>query len=189
GPPGINLFHCLKAHPGGGGASIFVDGIGAANALRDSDPDAFELLSTVPLLFVAERNPQERFRSRARVIALDSEGQVRGIRITDRTLPALDLPLELIEPAYRAIGRFYRLLLAPERIFERLLKPGELVVFDNHRVLHGRRAFDPEAGERWLQQLSVDREEFQSLFRQLAEAEGRTDLAHWDQDAGALSQN
>ncbi len=189
GPPGINLFHCLKSHPAGGGASIFVDGIGAADALRSSDPDSFELLTTVPLMFVAERNPEERFRSRARAIALDSDDRIRGIRITDRTLPALDLPINLIEPAYRALGRFYSLLLAPERIFERLLNPGELVVFDNHRVLHGRRAFDPAAGERWLQQLSVDREEFQNLFRQLADTEGRIDLSRWDQDAGALSQN
>ncbi len=187
GPPGINLFHCLKSHPDAGGESIFVDGIGAADALRSSDPEAFEVLTTVPLMFVAERNPRERFRSRARVIALDSDGQIRGIRITDRTLPALDLPIELIEPAYRAIGLFYQFLLAPERIFERRLNPGELVVFDNHRVLHGRRAFDPASGERWLQQLSVDREEFQNLFRQLAEMEGRNDLSHWDQDAGALS--
>lgn len=188
GPPGINLFHCLKSHPEGGGESIFVDGVGAAETLRESDPQAFELLATVPLMFVAERNPQERFRSRGRVIALDHEGKIRGIRITDRTLPALDLPIDLIEPAYRAIGKFYQLLLAPDRVFEHRLNPGEMVVFDNHRVLHGRRAFDPAAGERWLQQLSVDREEFQSLFRQLAEAEGRDDLSHWDQDAGALSQ-
>jgi gamma-butyrobetaine dioxygenase len=188
GPPGINLFHCLKSHPAGGGASIFVDGIGAAEALRNSDSEAFEFLTTVPLMFVAERNPQERFRSRARAITLDSDGEIRGIRITDRTLPALDLPLGLIEPAYRAIRMFYQLLLSTERTFEHLLNPGELVVFDNHRVLHGRRAFDPAAGVRWLQQLSVDREEFQSLFRQLAEAEDRVELSHWDQDAGALSQ-
>ena len=188
GPPGINLFHCLKSHPEGGGQSIFVDGIGAAEALGESDPEAFELLSTVPLMFVAERNPQERFRSRGRAIALDHEGRIRGIRMADRTLPALDLPIDLIEPVYRAIGKFYQLLLAPERIFERRLNPGEMVVFDNHRVLHGRRAFDPAAGERWLQQLSVDREEFQSQFRLLAEAEGRDDLSQWDQDAGSLSQ-
>ncbi|MCP4766549.1 MAG: hypothetical protein GY875_09770 [Gammaproteobacteria bacterium] len=141
----------------------------------------------MPLLFVAERNPQERFRSHARAIALDHNGEIRGIRITDRTLPALDLPIAQIETAYRALRQFYRLLLAPERVFEHLLKPGELVVFDNHRVLHGRRAFDPQASERWIQQLSVDREEFQSMFRQLAEAQGRSDLAQWDQDAGALS--
>lgn len=189
GPPGFNLFHCIQSHANSEGASIFVDGIGAAQALRESDPDAFKFLTTVPLLFVAERNPQERFRSRAHAIALDSEGQIRGIRITDRTLPALDLPIEQIELGYHALRQFYQLLLSPERVFERLLNPGELVVFDNHRVLHGRRAFDPQASERWLQQLSIDREEFQNLFRQLAEAQGRDDLSRWDQDAGALSQN
>ena len=94
-------------------------------------------------------------------IALDSEGQIRGIRITDRTLPAPDLPVEQIESGYHVLRQFYQLLLAPERVYERLLNPGELVDFDNHRVLHGRRAINPQASERWLQQLSVDREEFQ----------------------------
>ena len=189
GPPGFNLFHCIQSHANGEGASIFVDGIGAAQALRESDPEAFKFLTTVPLLFVAERNPQERFRSRAHAIALDSGGHIRGVRITDRTLPALDLPVQQIEPAYHALRQFYQLLLAPERVYERLLNPGELIVFDNHRVLHGRRAFDPQVSERWLQQLSIDREEFQNLFRQLAEAQGRDDLSCWNQDAGALSQN
>jgi len=79
------------------------------------------------------------------------------------------------------------LLLSPQRCFECLLKPGQMIVFDNHRVLHGRRAFDPLGGERWLQQLSVDREEFQNRLRQLAEAQGRSDIARWQQDGGALS--
>ena len=187
GPPGINLFHCLQSHQNGGGESIFVDGIGAAEALRCDDPEAFELLTSEPLMFVAERNPKERFRSRAPAIALDHEGQVRGVRITDRTLAALDLPIELVEPAYRAIGLFYELLLSPIRLYEHQLNPGEMVVFDNHRVLHGRRAFDPATGQRWLQQLSIDREEFQNMFRQLAENQNRDDLSQWDQDAGALS--
>jgi gamma-butyrobetaine dioxygenase len=187
GPPGINLFHCLLAHPGGEGASIFVDGIGAAQALEQQDPESFKLLASIPLSFTAERNSQERFSARSTVIAIDSNDQIRGIRITDRTLPPLDLPIDLIEPAYRALSEFYRLLLSPQRCFECRLKPGELVVFDNHRVLHGRRAFDPLAGERWLQQLSVDREEFQNRLRQLAEAQGRSDIARWQQDGGALS--
>ncbi len=186
-PPGISLFHCLLAHPGGEGASIFVDGIGAAQALKQQNPESFKLLASTPLLFNAERNAQERFSARATVIAIDSDDQIRGIRITDRTLPPLDLPIALIEPAYRALNEFYRLLLSPQRCFECLLKPGQMIVFDNHRVLHGRRAFDPLAGERWLQQLSVDREEFQNRLRQLAEAQGRSDIARWQQDGGALS--
>jgi gamma-butyrobetaine dioxygenase len=188
GPLGIILFHCLKPDPSGGGASLFVDGIAAAEALRQSDPAAFAFLAATPLVWAAERNPEERFRTRARAIATDSRGVVRGVRMTDRTLPPLDLPEDQIEPAYQALRALSEALYAPERIFERLLRPGDLAVFDNHRVLHARRSFDPEAGERHIQQVSVDREEFHNLFRQLAERLGRFDLANWEPDAGALSQ-
>ena len=189
GPPGISIMHCLCADPSGGGASIYVDGIAAAEALRGSDTEAFEFLSKVPLTFCAERNSEERFRSRARVIATDSEDIIRGIRITDRTLQQPDLPPGQVELAYRALGQFYALLLGPDFRLEHLLQPGELVAFDNHRVLHARRAFDAAAGERWIQQLSIDREEFHNFFRQLAESQNRFDLSNWEQDAGALSQN
>jgi gamma-butyrobetaine dioxygenase len=188
-PPGISLMHCLRADPGGGGVSVFVDGIAAAETLRSTDPEAFEFLARVPLSFAAERNPQERFRARARVIAIDFEGVVRGIRVNDRTQSKPDLEIDQIEPAYRALGKLYEIIMAPENNFEHLLQPGEMVLFDNHRVLHARRSFDPAAGERWLQQVSVDREEFHNRFRQLAESCGRFDLSAWDPDAGALSQS
>ena len=114
-------------------------------------------------------------------------GQVRGVRITDRTIAPLDLPIEQIEFAYQALSDFYRVLTSTERRFEYVLKPGEMVIFDNHQVLHARHAFDPEAGERWLQQLSVDREEFHNRLRQLADQLGREDIRHWEADAGCLS--
>lgn len=188
GPPGIVLFHCLKPDPTGGGASIFVDGIGAAQALLEQDPEAFELLTRTPMLFRAERNPKERFKARGPMIVLDMDGTVRGIRVTDRTLAPLDLPEALIEPAYRAVAVFYGLLYEPERALEVPLKSGDMVVFDNHRILHARRAFDPEAGERHIQQLSVDREEWHNLFRQLGDRLGRDDIANWEPDAGVLSR-
>ncbi len=184
---GIMLFHCLKPDPSGAGASIFADGIAAAEALRQSDPEAFDFLTTTSLVQAAERNPEERFRTRGRIIATDCQGVVRGIKAADRTLPPVDLPEDKIEPAYQALRAFLAHLYAPERIFEKCLEPGDLVIFDNQRVLHGRRAFDPDAGERHIQQVSIDREEFHNVFRQLAEQLGRFDLANWEPDAGVLS--
>ena len=73
-------------------------------------------------------------------------------------------------------------------VFDHHFQPGEMAVFDIHRILHARRSFNPNAGERWIQQLSVDREAFHSLFRQLAEYQQRFDLSHWEPDAGVLSQ-
>ncbi|MGI9462755.1 MAG: TauD/TfdA family dioxygenase [Aestuariivirgaceae bacterium] len=184
---GIMLFHCLKPDVTGAGASIFADGIAAAEALRQSDREAFDFLTTTPLLQAAERNPQERFRTRGRIIATDSEGVVRGVKVADRTLPPPDLPEDKIEPAYRALTAFMAELYDPKRIYERCLQPGELAVFDNQRVLHGRRAFNRDAGERHIQQVSIERDEFHNRFRQLAEQVGRFDLASWEPDAGVLS--
>ena len=187
GPPGISFFHCLKSHDQGG-SSQFVDGVAAAEQLRETAPESFHFLSNTPLLMAAERNPQERFRNRGRVIATDHDDIVRGVRVSDRNFPPIDyLPDDQIEMAYQAMHDFAKCVYAEERVFDHQLKPGELVIFDNHRVLHARRAFNPAAGERWIQQLSVDREEFHNVFRQLGEKLGDESVIDWEPDAGLLS--
>jgi len=45
--------------------------------------------------------------------------------------------------------------------FEQLLQEGECVVFANRRVLHARREFDTETGERWLKGTYVEWDDFQ----------------------------
>ena len=47
------------------------------------------------------------------------------------------------------------------------LAPGELIAFDNRRVLHGRGAFDPASGRRRLQGCYVDGDELLSRIRTL----------------------
>jgi gamma-butyrobetaine dioxygenase len=48
------------------------------------------------------------------------------------------------------------------------LKAGEMAVFDNRRVLHGRQSFNPNTGLRHLRGCYVDRGEFQSRIRVLS---------------------
>ena len=50
------------------------------------------------------------------------------------------------------------------------LAAGEMVVFDNRRVLHGRQAFDPSTGRRHLRGAYVDRGEWDSRIRVLSRA-------------------
>ena len=172
GPPGI-VFHCgFQTSPDGGGASRLVDGLLAAERLREKDSPSFEFLSTVPLRFAGLRNPRERFISRARLIALDEDGDIIGVRFNDRTFGLQDLPDDMMEPAYRALRAFAIELYADDLAYEHLLEPGEVHVFDNHRVLHARREFDEHAGIRRLQVCAVEREEFHNRLRQLAEKRG-----------------
>jgi gamma-butyrobetaine dioxygenase len=56
----------------------------------------------------------------------------------------------------------------PKYILNLKLKGGEMVVFDNRRVLHGRSAFDPNTGRRHLHGCYVDRGEFESRLRMLS---------------------
>nr|POF26163.1 gamma-butyrobetaine dioxygenase [Quercus suber] len=71
-------------------------------------------------------------------------------------------------------AKFNALIHRPEGIYERMMKPGECVLFDNRRVLHARRAFEvADAGkERWLRGSYLDRDPFKSKLRTLQDRFG-----------------
>nr|POF12908.1 gamma-butyrobetaine dioxygenase [Quercus suber] len=74
----------------------------------------------------------------------------------------------------KAAAAFNALIHRPEGIHERMMKPGECVLFDNRRVLHARRAFEvADAGkERWLRGSYLDRDPFMSKLRILQDRYG-----------------
>ncbi len=121
----------------------------------------------------------------ARVIARDASGDLEGIRFTDRNIPPQSLPLDRVEAFYRAYKAYWREVNDPAAQFRYAMRPGDLHVFDNHRVLHGRLAFDPTKGPRHLQQCAVARDEFHSTLRVLATRLGNA-AAEAPLDRGAL---
>ena len=70
---------------------------------------------------------------------------------------------------HAAASKFDSLLHRAEGLHERLMKPGECVLFDNTRVLHARRAFDVgDVGKaRWLKGGYVDKDPYLSKLRVL----------------------
>jgi hypothetical protein len=87
---------------------------------------------------------------------------------------------ELLSQRYQgwhsAAQAFNKLIHRPEAIFERLMKPGEFVIFDNRRVLHARKAFEVgDAGkERWLRGGYVDEDPFRSKLHVMGRQEMET---------------
>ncbi|WPG98916.1 gamma-butyrobetaine dioxygenase [Acrodontium crateriforme] len=65
---------------------------------------------------------------------------------------------------HSAATKFNDLIHRPGMIYDRLMGPGECVLFDNRRVLHARRAFEVgDAGkERWLRGAYVDKDPYES---------------------------
>ncbi len=163
--PGIQFLHCL-ANEAEGGGSRFVDGFRVAEAVRDADPDAFHLLSTVDIPFRFHDRDYD-IRSRSPVVVLGHDGRLVEVRFSPHMADTFDLPIELVEPYYRAFRLFMERTRDPSLMIATRLMAGEMVVFDNRRVLHGREAFRPNTGFRHLRGFYVDHGEFRSRLRVL----------------------
>lgn len=171
---GLIYLHCLKAH-GRGGETLLVDGFAVAERLRAEAPDAFAVLSEIPLNFASKVTNGDDWRARGRVISLGPDQEVCGIRFSEGSIHQLDLSEALIEPVHSALERFQEALNDGALWLKIALLPGDLLVIDNQRVLHGRTAFDPDQDDRHLQTCSTRRDEFHNRYRHLARKCGRDD--------------
>ena len=152
-PPRYQILHCLRNRVIGG-TSIFVDAIRAASILRDTNPEAFDILSTTPVAFHYINDGHHLHHSHP-TIELAAAPPSRPVE-TERTInyinysPPFQAPLSLFTtfPAfYPALAEFASLLAKPELTFEYTLREGDAVLFDNRRVLHARTAFSDREGE------------------------------------------
>jgi gamma-butyrobetaine dioxygenase len=98
-------------------------------------------------------------------------GNVCGVRVNDRVGSPLSIPNYEVVPYYRAMKRFLELSEDPERILHLTLQPGDVAIFDNHRVLHGRTELTV-TGPRWLQWMQVERGDFNSAVRIMSDKVG-----------------
>ena len=173
--PGIDIFHCL-VNTVVGGMSTYVDGFAIAEAIRTDEPQAFKLLTTVPISHIRRHPGEIDMRNRGPLISLDEFGELSGISYFDRTLAPLDCAPHLIEPMYDAIRSFNRRMVDPAFVAEVRVPAGNGMLIDNHRVMHGRTAFDPSAG-RHIRLCHVPRDEFHGRLRELSR---HLDPAHHD---------
>ncbi|MEM7489023.1 MAG: TauD/TfdA family dioxygenase [Pseudomonadota bacterium] len=164
-PPGYQFLHCIENGAEGGG-SLFADGVALAEVLRAEDPDAFALLSAVAIPF-RFHDAAVDIRTRRPVITLDHDDRVVELRWNAHIADVFDMPADTLPAYYRAYRAYMALTRDPRFVLETRLAPGEMVVFDNRRILHGRGAFDPATGRRHLQGCYVDRGEFDSRLRKL----------------------
>lgn len=155
--PGVQFLHCLKSAGNMGGESVLVDGFKVAEVLREQDPNAFNLLSTYPVPWYF-RTKKFDYTFRGCVIELDKNGNVKSLRYNQANRLPLDGPTQLIPDMYRALRKFAELIRSTNLTQTFLLQPGDVLVFNNRRLLHGRTAFDSRA-ERYLEGCYLDLEE------------------------------
>lgn len=168
--PGIQFLHC-RANSVQGGMSIFADGVAVANDLRARDPDAFALLAETDIPFYKEHDAYD-MRARQRVIELDERGEVSGVTISQHMADIFDLPQTQLDAYYPAFVKFGRMLQEKKYVMRFLLKAGECITFDNHRIVHGREAYEAKSGDRYLRGTYTDRGEMRGYYRSMV-SQGR----------------
>lgn len=152
--PGIQLLHCIKNETSGG-LSTLVDSLSVLAQLKQEDPEGYKLLSNVPVRYRHIDKNIELIERRT-MIESDYSGRVTGISYS----PRLDyLPLlnhEQLAIFHRARKRLGELLSSSDFEWRFKLEPGQLQMFHNTRVLHGRSGFDASEGLRHLQGAYID---------------------------------
>ena len=166
--PGVQFLHCLE-NTVEGGASLFLDGVAVAMALREEDPAAFDLLAKHKIPFFY-RHDRIDYRSHQRVIETDHAGQVTGVTISQHLQDNMDLPQDLLDAYYPAFVKFIRMMQDDRFVIKFRSQAGNCVVFDNHRVVHGREGYVAESGGRHLRGCYTDRAAMRSTYRIASQA-------------------
>jgi gamma-butyrobetaine dioxygenase len=137
--PGFQALHAMVTSPEGG-VSLFADGFAIAEYLRTTEPDAFRVLAETAVPFSYSSKDAELYAERP-LIQLSCAGVVVAVHYNSRSIAPLRLPPREMEHFYASYRLFASLLRNPRFQLKLRLTDGDLVVFDNRRVLHGRTAF------------------------------------------------
>lgn len=140
--PGLQLFHCHQHTGGEGGETLLVDGIGAAYKLKECDPESFEFLcsTALPAQYYEPGNYNKILDT---MIKIDpSTKEICQVRINNYDRDVLTcMSYDDVEKFYKSLLSFMSIIKNPENELWFKLTPGNLIVINNWRVLHGRSSF------------------------------------------------
>ncbi|KAI1104280.1 Trimethyllysine dioxygenase [Jackrogersella minutella] len=173
-PAGLQAFHLLShTDPSSpdrnenlGGKSLLVDGFHAGAILRKEDPRAFQILNRYKLQWHASGNngitiaPDKLYP----VFELEAKTQLmHRIRWNNDDRGVVNFESEY-QPTgwYQAARKWHEILTRESMEYWFQLEPGNLLIFDNWRVLHGRSAF---TGVRRICGAYINRDDFISRWR------------------------
>eukprot|EP00930_Biecheleria_cincta_P100074 TRINITY_DN9168_c0_g1_i1.p1 TRINITY_DN9168_c0_g1~~TRINITY_DN9168_c0_g1_i1.p1 ORF type:complete len:420 (+),score=62.25 TRINITY_DN9168_c0_g1_i1:23-1282(+) len=164
--PGFQMLHALE-NECSTGLSLAVDGFAVAEAMRAETPELFDILTDVECRW--ENDGGDRSTALvhfAPMIQTNKNGRIKQIRYSPKSggyCPVLET-MERMTKFFDARRRFAELLNSEARTVYFRLKPGDLWMFNNLRVLHGRTAFDPSEGARFFQGAYCDMDAIHSGY-------------------------
>lgn len=167
-PPQIQILHCLE-NSCTGGESLFCDADRVGRLLYGfrQQSEAVYALAKCVISYGYDANGY-LYQQDRKTLGGQSGGYVRMWWSPPFESPHGPM---LVSQAYiRGAKLLETLLNEPEAVYERKMEPGECVLFDNRRVMHGRNAFDAQGGgSRWLRGAYISLQDFYSKTSQIPE--------------------
>ncbi len=163
--PCVQLLHCIENEVKGGFSTI-VDGFAVAKYMRKQNKDLFNILTEtkVRFRFVDKNTILENW---GKIIELDNKGEAIQIRHSSRLDYVPILEKKKLEKFYKARKLFSSLCESKKFEIKFKMSPGDLIIFDNYRTLHGRTAFNTNEGKRHLKGCYIDYDSTEGRLRHL----------------------
>jgi len=166
--PGIQILHALKTSDVGGD-SRFLDVFHVVGKFREEQPEHFEVLRRIPATFVKDDMMREK---PAQYVYRTPHIHVNPIsQDVDKVVwsPPFEGPVILEDPNdavkyYAAREALSKAIEESDDILTKHLNAGDIVVWNNIRMLHGRTAFE-EGSERHLEGTYVNIDIFLNQLR------------------------
>ena len=163
--PCIQLLHCIENEVGGG-LSTLVDGLAVTEELKKEQPSFFQILTEIKVRFqfVDDNVVLEDW---AEMIQLDENKRLKQVRFSPRLdfVPLMDK--EKLELYYAARNKISEMYNSEKFRIEFKLKPGDLLMMDNYRLLHGRTEYNANEGNRFLQGCYIDYDSTEGKLKHL----------------------
>jgi len=158
--PGLQLLLCCH-YEATGGESIMVDGFKIAEKIYKENRDLYTLLSEIEVtgqyigdgVFLEAKRP---------IFKLNSNKELVQVSFNNYDRAAFRMNDEKTLKFYDAIREFDLIANNREYQWRHILKPGELLIFNNWRILHGRGSFK---GDRKMSGCYINKEDFDSSCR------------------------
>jgi gamma-butyrobetaine dioxygenase len=163
--PCIQLLHCIENEVSGG-FSTLVDGFKVATHLKENNPEYFKILTKIKVKFKFT-DKDVVLENKGELIELDEQNNFKQIRFSTRLDYVPPLEKDQLDIYYKARKKISDLYNSEIFRIEFKLMPGDIMMMDNHRLLHGRTVYDTNEGKRFLQGCYIDHDSSEGKLRHL----------------------
>ena len=175
--PGIQFLFCLKRDECvSGGDSVLVDALCAAEEFKRQHPAEFTTLTKVRVNCCRihyQREKPAHYENHRPIISVGYNNEVVGVHWSSQGEGTPCLLHDQVEDYYQARW-MWGLWLKNFPVRQTFtLRPGDLITFNNHRMLHSRKDFRLNGGKRHLQGCYVNVDDFKSEVIARCHLQGR----------------